>query len=224
MLDYDRDELEWDLKYSTTGKTHKIYIWKSTASAVYFHIVTDETTPKHIYLKYSTTANRDLMREVQVDGCAKGDYTSSVNSSSVTMKKDDKTFLVHNTDYKYKFFRTWAFSAAEPGFFGFMEYTLKKQFYDNDGEAVSSPASVTDTYTVTTSSTTSEQSSDDYESVDYPNRFYCLVNDYTTTHIDVMEVSIADTDSNLKCISDDSLTVTVGTETFDPDAELVAPF
>ncbi len=223
MLDYRRDTQEWDLKYSSSGKTHKIYVWKRTTTAVYFHIVTSETTPKHIFLKVSTTANSALMREVQTDGCANGVYESTVNSSTVTMKKDDILFTTHSSVAKYKFFKTWTFSSSQPGFFGFLKYTLKKQYYDNNGNTVATPAVENDTYTVTAVSAPTVQSSDSYTSIDYPNRYYCLVNDFTTQHIDIVEAGVT-ADSNLLCDnSGDAPTVTVGTETFTPATELIAP-
>lgn len=224
LLGYNRNDQEWDYKYSSSGKTHKIYVWKQTSSAVYFHIVTSETTPKHIFLKYSLAANNDLMREVQADGCAQLDYDTAVSSSSVTMNKDDSTFSVHNTDFQYKFFRTWTFNSSQSGFFGFLSYTLKKQYYNNDDETVSTPAVENDTHVITAVATPTDQSDDNYISVDYPNRFYCLITDYTTTHVDVVEADDA-TDSNLTCQNtDDTTDVTVGTETFNPDVELIAPF
>lgn len=211
------------MKYSSSGKTHKIYIWKRTATAVYFHIVTSETTPKHIFLKVSTTANSALMREVQTDGCAKGVYVSTANSSAVTMKKDDSLFTIHSSVAKYKLFKTWTFISSQPGFFGFLTYTLKKQYYDNNGNTVTTPAVENDTYSVTAVSAPIAQSSDSYTSLDYPNRYYCLVNDFTTQHIDVVEAGDT-TDSNLACDnSGDAPTVTVGTETFTPATELIAP-
>jgi hypothetical protein len=226
MLGFDRDKKEWDFKYSASGQTHKIYIWKSTNSAVYFHIVTSGTSPKHIFLKYSTASNSALMKQVQADGCAGTDYTTSASSSTVTMKKDDPDFSTYNSDTKYKFFRTWNFKSSLPGFFGFMDYTLKKQFYNNSGSTVSTPAAITETHTITSVATPTDQSSDSYTSVDYPNRYYCLVTSYTTTQIDPVEViNGASPASNLTCDNTgDSPTVTVGTETFTPATELLSPF
>lgn len=216
MIDFDRNVQEWSLTGSNnTSVTHKIHVWKTTTTAVYFRIFVDDSTPKNIFLKYSKTANEALMKRVQLDGCARSDYTTSVSSSTVTMKKDDSTFTFNTADNKFKQFRTWTFKSSLPGFFGFFEHVLKKQYYDNDGKEISTPAAVTTTYAVKTISE-ADQPSTNYNDPSYQNGHYCLINSNATQFIDVTRISVSDPlPSNLNCkLVTDNTGITVGAETF----------
>lgn len=224
ILNFRRDEIEWNLQYkvgTNVVKTHKIFVWKRSPNAVYLRILTSESTPKNIFIKFSTTATRDLMNEVKTDGCAGtiGGLLSKASSSgsSVVLGQDDKNFTPNGTETQSKIFRTYSFSAAEPAFFGFLKFKYTKQYYDLKGNSVSTPAAETESYEVA-STAEEDQLSDVYSSnVHYPNRRFCLVADYTAAHIDVLTLS------NLQCDSSDTSTVTVGAESFSPGTELTNP-
>ncbi len=233
MLDYDRNAIQWNYTYKYNGtlsRTHKIYVWKVSASAVYFRIVTDETTPKNIYIKYSKTANNDLMRSIQEDDCAQGAYEASASSSTVTLTQNDENFSRQDANVQYKVNRSYSFSSAFPGLFGNLKHTYKKQLYDNDDKPTTA---TTDLYEIT-SVTAVDQPSAVYNDNAYygtqPTRYYCLLTSanpmgsatyrrYTVVPIDLTNPTVAT--YNLTCDnSSDAPTVTLGTESFVPAAEL----
>ncbi len=240
MNDLERDEDQWTIKSSASTTTHDIYVWKQTSTAVYFRIVIKETSGANtnVYLKWSKTANNDLMRSAQEDECLKDIYVGSSSSSgSVTLKWEDKTFGVEG-DNKFKNTRTFSYSSGLPAVFGLLKYSITKNFYDEDGDSVSTPAAIKETYSITNTSIIAQDDSDDYTNdTYYPNRVYCLVTSadktgdntyrkYTSTFTDIVEAG--NNGANLTCQNtSDTLDVTVGTvnpETFDPDGELGAPF
>lgn len=233
LNDFDRDEDQWEFKDGT--KTHDIYVWKQTASAVYFRIVIkqSEGNDKHIYVKWTKDMTSDLMKSVQEDECAKKLYTASSSSSTVTLRKDDKDFTRKDDDEQFKNFRTFTYSSNFPAFFGLLIYKIEKRFFDNDDDSIGTPE--TTTYTITPVTSPAEQPSTDYKDpVDYPTRFYCLVTSadatstyrrYTSTFTDL--ITVGTSGANLTCNNLDTGTVTVGVtdpETFSPATELLAPF
>jgi hypothetical protein len=237
MLDLDRDEVQWTFKDSAnTTQTNDIFIWKVSSSAIYFRIVAKKTTGtnQNIYLKWSRTANSDLMRSLQEDECAKVvGTTASSNSGSVTMHVDDTTFHVEDPKTQYKNYRTFSYSSSWPSIFGLLSYSIKKQLYDNDGNATTN---TTQTFTIASGSVVSQDQANYANDLSYPNRIYCLVNSaerasgktyrkYSSVFKDILDPA-GDT-ANFTCSTSDTATVTMGVanqETFDPDTELIAPF
>lgn len=237
MLDYERNQIQWNYTYKYNGtlsRTHKIYVWKVTSSAVYFRILTDETTPKNIYIKYSKTANNDLMRSIQEDDCAQGLYEASANSSSVTLTQNDENFSRQDVDVQYKINRSYAFASSFPGLFGNLKLTYKKQLYDNSDKPTTA---TTDLYEITAVAKVDQPSTVYNDNAYYgtqPNRYYCLLKSanpvgaatyrrYTVVPIDLTNPT--GSSFNLTCDnSSDTPTVTLGTESFVPATELIAPF
>jgi hypothetical protein len=240
MDDLDRDEDQWTFKTSASTTTHDIFVWKRTVSAVYFRIVVKQTSGanKNIYLKWSKTANNDLMRSAQKDECLKDRYVGSSSSSgAVTLKWEDKDFTVEG-DNKIKNTRIFSYKAGLPAIFGLLTYSITKNYYDDDGDPVSTPATTKETYSITKATVTEQDDSDDYANNQYyPNRVYCLVTSeeaetgdtfrrYTTTFTDILNGG--NSGVNVECQNtNDTDPVSVGTvnpETFDPDTELKTPF
>jgi hypothetical protein len=242
MEDLDRDENQWSFKVSGSSQTHNIYVWKVSATAVYFRfqLVQASGSDKNIFVKWSFTSNNDLMRSVQQDECAEIDgYSASSSSSSVTLKNEDEDYTTYTTDndFKFKNFRTFKYAASWPALFGLLSYDIKKQFYDLKGNAVSTPAAVTEAYTIAkiTPDTTDQNDLVTF----YPNRTYCLIESaergsntyrkYTSIFTNILQadnLDQADTDDGLHCDSSDSAMLEVGTankETFDVVNELDDP-
>ncbi len=233
FIDYERNENQWKYVYkynSAVTRTHKVFVWKKTSTAVYFRILTDETTPKNIYLKFSKTANNDLMRSVQEDDCAQGDYEASASSSSVSLRNNDENAINDTSTTSYRFFRTYAYSSSLPGFFGNLSLTLKRQNYNDKDEVTTS---TTDLYEFT-AVTPEEQPSDVYTAAEYgtqPTRYYCIITSanpvgtatyrrYTVVPTDILNPTAAG--NNITCDnSSDTPTVTLGTESFTPGTELI---
>lgn len=234
LLDYGRNANEWTFTYkkaSTVVDTHNIYIWKVTSNAVFFRIRLAGSTPKNVYLKYTTTQNNDIMKNIQAQVCDTTNYKgSSLSSGGASVRKDDSSFTRQDASTLYKNFRTYTFDASQPAFFGELKLKLDQKLYDNNENFKST---TTYLYEINGVASPVTQSSANYKSdADYPNRYYCMVNSAAPTGtntyraytfpIDLLVTDITQAaQSNLSCqTGSDSPTITVGAESFTPATEL----
>lgn len=198
---------------------------------MFFRIRLAQTPPKNIYLKYTKTQNNDIMKNMQAFVCDTVTYKgSSQSSGAVTLKQDDTTFSREDASNLYKLFRTYSFTATEPGFFGHLQLKSEKKLYDNN-EVYKSTS--TDTYDVTSDTTPTSQDETDYkDNTAYPNRTYCMIDSAAPTGTNTYRtytfpINFLVTDltatatSHLNCATgSDTPTITVGAETFTPGTEL----
>lgn len=172
MLNYARGTT-WKLEHrqgSTLLSTSFLYVWKVAAPNVYIlqkDATTDPVTFR--FIKLNTTANTDMFDNIQKKICDKT-FEGSVNSSSVTpvikvarAREDAETLTETDT--------TYYFASNFPAYFGSVERTRVKRTFDNDGKA---KETITNEYKIVEPATTTTLEST-YNSVNYPNREYCVV-------------------------------------------------
>lgn len=132
MLSFVRENT-WKYEYkkdNTVIETSYVYVWKVTPPAVYFRMkLTDAGFTKNRFLKVDTLANIDMFRNLQEKSCNK---TLSVSGTSVLRVKTESLNQREDADTVADIINDYTISSAYPAYFGVMNLTKSKKFYNND--------------------------------------------------------------------------------------------
>lgn len=163
----------WKLEHrqgTTLLSTSYLYVWKVSAPNVYIlqkDATTDPVTFR--FIKLTTTINTEMFENIQKKICDKT-FEGSVNSATVTpvikiarAREDADTLSETDT--------TYYFASNFPAYFGALERNRVKRTYDNDGKV---KETITNDYKIVEPATTTTLEST-YNSTNYPNREYCVV-------------------------------------------------
>lgn len=133
----------------TTDYTHKITVWKTTATDVYLLIFIDDSSDQYQFVKIPKATNDSMISQMQIDYCNE-DLT--LNTSSSTYK------YVTETSSKETTF-TYTYSTSLLAYLSVYKLTKKEQPLDDDGE----PTGTVTNSTGTLSSATTEDDIPEYD-------------------------------------------------------------
>ena len=172
LSDFTRGDY-WKLEYTngTTSYSNYIYVWKVTASAIYFlYQQTIESTTYHKFIKMTSALNGEMIDDLRVQKCNVSDPLSvSHSSSSISISYKDVETSEGSTDYK----TTTSYSTKSnfPAFFLSLIKEISKKKLNSDG-------AVTSTETFSYKMTYVGDDEDVLESsyASYSNMSYCVHN------------------------------------------------
>lgn len=133
----------------TTDYTHKITIWKTTATDVYLLIYVDDSSDQYQFVKIPKATNDSMISQMQIDYCNK-DLT--LNTRSLTYKYVTET-TTKETTY------TYTYSTSLLAYLSVYKLSKKEQPLDDEGE----PTGSVTTSTGNLSSATTENDIPEYD-------------------------------------------------------------
>jgi hypothetical protein len=160
----------WKVVYTNAAatSTNYIYVWKVTASAVYFlYQQTVESNTTYSFIKMTQAFNGEMIDDLRVQKC---DKTVAVtqSSTSITVKFTDVT-STEGTD-NYKTTTTYTANSTYPAFFGAIQRAIAKKKLDTNGN-VASTQSISYNITYMGNNATLNTLYTDYTAA---NRKYCV--------------------------------------------------
>lgn len=219
MLDFQRNDT-WELKYSkgdTEIDTSYLYVWKVEPPIVYFRFrLEDGSSFKNQYIKFDTTANEEMVKNLQDQGCTETDERLSytLGSGRITVKRElprvtEDSETESETDLSY------TFESGYPAFIGVYNRSETKRFYDKDDDDT---VTKTDKFTYAIKRISDVEQPATFDNADVANREYCVVK-YTNasplnTYAFPFELTCVTSTTNGPDGNGDS------TEDFDPATEL----
>jgi hypothetical protein len=160
----------WKVVYTngTATSTDYIYVWRVTASAVYFlYAQTYQSNTTYNFIKMTQAFNGEMIDDLRVQKC---DKTAAVtqSSSTITVKFTDVPFP-DGTD-NYKITTTYTANSTYPAFFGAIQRAIAKKKLNTSGTVASTESS---SYKISYvgNSTTLNTLYTDYNAA---NRKYCV--------------------------------------------------
>jgi hypothetical protein len=138
LADFTRGDY-WKLEYSngTTTYNNYVYVWKVTASAIYFlYQQTIESTTYHKFIKMTSTFNGEMIDDLRVQKCNVSDPLSvSESASSISVSFQDVETTEGSTDYKTT--TTYSTNSNYPAFFASLNKEISKKKLNDDGDVTS---------------------------------------------------------------------------------------
>lgn len=209
MLDYERGDT-WELKYSKGDAevdTSYAYVWKVSPPNVYFRLrMVEGGTTTNRFLKLDTTANEEMVRNIQKNVCNKT-LSSSISSSRMNINikearisEDSKTESKSEVDYRVE--------SQYPAYFGVLNRKKTKRYYDKKDE---NKVTKTETFEYTVKRIADVNQPANYTDGTITKREYCVVKFTADTPLNIYAFPFA-----LDCTDSD----TAGPAGFDPAAEL----
>ena len=172
LADFNRGDY-WKLEYTngTTSYSNYIYVWKVTASAIYFlYQQTIESTTYHKFIKMTSALNGEMIDDLRIQKCNVSDPLSvSQSTSSVSVSYKDVETTEGSTDYKTT--TSYSSKSTYPAFFLSLIKEISKKKLNSDG-------AVTSTETFSYKMTYVGDDEDVLESsyASYSNMSYCVHN------------------------------------------------
>ena len=160
----------WKVVYTNGAatSTNYLYVWKVTASAVYFlYQQTVESNTTYSFIKMTQAFNGEMIDDLRIQKC---DKTVAVtqSSTSITVKFTDVT-STEGTD-NYKTTTTYTANSTYPAFFGAIQRAIAKKKLDTNGN-VASTESISYNITYVGNNATLNTLYTDYTAA---NRKYCV--------------------------------------------------
>ena len=160
----------WKIVYTNAAatSTNYIYVWKVTASAVYFlYQQTVESSTTYRFIKMTQAFNGEMIDDLRIQKC---DKTVAVtqSSSTITVKFTDVT-STEGTD-NYKTTTTYTANSTYPAFFGALQRAIAKKKLNTSG-TVASTESISYKITYVGNNATLNDLYTDYTAA---NRKYCV--------------------------------------------------
>ena len=163
--------------------THKITIWKKTATDVYFLIFVDDSTDVYRFLKIPKTTNDSMIADLQDKYCDKTtgrDTDFSLSTSSKTYKQFKTVSSTKESTY------TFTYSFSLPAFFSYYKESRKDQTLDANGDATGAAKTLVGTLSAAVAPVANVPEFDTYAEylAAYPSTTLCVVN-YSAIPYDV---------------------------------------
>jgi hypothetical protein len=155
--------------------THKITIWKKTATDVYFLIFVDDSTDIYRFLKIPKTTNDSMIEDLQNKYCNKtttSDPYFSLSTSSKTYKQFKTVSSTKETTY------TFSYSLNLLAFFSSYKESRKDQTLDTNGDATGEAKTLVGTLSAAVGPVENVPEFDTYADylANYPTTTLCIVN------------------------------------------------
>jgi hypothetical protein len=155
--------------------THKITIWKKTATDVYFLIFVDDSTDIYKFLKIPKTTNDTMISDLQDKYCdktASRDTDFSLSTSSKTYKQFKTVSSTKESTY------TFTYSFSLPAFFSNYKESRKDQTLDVNGDATGAAKTLVGTLSAAVAPVANVPEFDTYAEylAAYPTTTLCIVN------------------------------------------------
>jgi hypothetical protein len=158
---------------SATDYTHKVTVWKVTATDVYFLIFVDDSTDIYKFLKIPKTTNETMITELQTRYCDRSD----LRDVNFTLALGSKTYKqVRESSTKENIY-TFTYSHSLLAFFSVYKETRKERALNTAGEPTGTATTMTGTFSVGKAETNIPEF-DTYAEylAKYPTTTLCVVN------------------------------------------------
>jgi hypothetical protein len=156
-----------------TDYTHKITVWKVTATDVYLLIFIDDSTDIYKFVKIPKTTNEAMITELQTKYCDR----SATEDPDFSLSTSAKTYTQVNDFSTKKNTHTFTYSFSLLAFLSSYKETRSEQPLDTNGDATGTATTMTGTLSEPTTETNIPEF-DTYAEylAKYPTATLCIVN------------------------------------------------